>query len=346
MEEKKIVNTMTFGVALAYLFYAFAPSWEWILVGAIVSNLFLIYQPALMAIRADSVPPEKRGTGFALANFLPRLVCIPAPIIAFYLVSKFELVPGMRIAYLAATSLGIGAAATRMFLKETLPKKDDKPPTENFSDLKKELGEDYSTAFRFLFERLPILALFYIVFNFSFQGCLPFFPIFANPQGLGGFLGLSNESWGIIFLAAYIFSTMFLIPVGISVDIIGRRKTLLFVISIAVFATIMYVITPPQTQYTMLSIIISYSLIMFVAAAFRTATSALEADFIPLEKRGRVSGTLAIISSLAAAAGQAVTGLMYEQIDPHFPFFLSAVLMTASFLIVFLFLREPKERKL
>ncbi|MEA2090700.1 MAG: MFS transporter, partial [Thermoproteota archaeon] len=106
--RKKIVSTMTFGVALAYLFYAFASSWEWILIGATVSNLFLIYQPALMAIRADSVPAEKRGTGFALANFLPRLICIPAPIIALYLVDTFELIPGMRIAYLAATSLGVG----------------------------------------------------------------------------------------------------------------------------------------------------------------------------------------------------------------------------------------------
>lgn len=42
-----ILGVITFGVASACLFYAFAQSWEWILVGT------------------DSVPPEKRGTGFA-----------------------------------------------------------------------------------------------------------------------------------------------------------------------------------------------------------------------------------------------------------------------------------------
>ena len=72
--RKKIVVTMTFVIALTYLIYAFAPSWEWILVGAVIANFSLIYQPALLAIRADSVPPEKRGVSFAFMDFLSNLV--------------------------------------------------------------------------------------------------------------------------------------------------------------------------------------------------------------------------------------------------------------------------------
>jgi DHA1 family multidrug resistance protein-like MFS transporter len=37
--RRKIVVFMTFGVALSYLFYAYAPSWEWILAGAILLNI-------------------------------------------------------------------------------------------------------------------------------------------------------------------------------------------------------------------------------------------------------------------------------------------------------------------
>jgi len=52
-----LISTMTFGVALSYIFYALAPSWHSILVGAMVGNLCLIYQPALLAMTADSLPP-------------------------------------------------------------------------------------------------------------------------------------------------------------------------------------------------------------------------------------------------------------------------------------------------
>lgn len=56
-----LVSTLTFGVASSYIFYAIAPSWHFILIGAVLANLSLLYQPALMAMMADSLPPEKRG---------------------------------------------------------------------------------------------------------------------------------------------------------------------------------------------------------------------------------------------------------------------------------------------
>lgn len=54
-----LISTLTFGVALSFLFPVFAPSWEWILVGAVIGSLCLLYQPALMAMISDSTPPEK-----------------------------------------------------------------------------------------------------------------------------------------------------------------------------------------------------------------------------------------------------------------------------------------------
>ena len=56
-----LVSTMTFGVALSYIFYVVAPSWHLILIGSVIGNLCLIYQPALFAMMADSLPPERRG---------------------------------------------------------------------------------------------------------------------------------------------------------------------------------------------------------------------------------------------------------------------------------------------
>ncbi|NIN64746.1 MAG: MFS transporter, partial [Anaerolineae bacterium] len=67
-----LVTTMTFGIALSFILYAVAPSWHWILLGAAINSLCLIYQPALMAMIADSVPSERRGMGFSIITLIER----------------------------------------------------------------------------------------------------------------------------------------------------------------------------------------------------------------------------------------------------------------------------------
>lgn len=62
--RKWLITTMIFIAAFARLFYVYAPSWEWIMVGAVIAGVCRIYQPALNAIVSDSLPKEKRGMGF------------------------------------------------------------------------------------------------------------------------------------------------------------------------------------------------------------------------------------------------------------------------------------------
>ena len=169
--RRKIVVFMTFGVALSYLFYAYAPSWEWILVGAIILNVCLLYQPALLAIRADSVPPEKRGTGFALADFFSWTVSIPAPFVVIYLVSTLGLIEGMRVAYLATVGLVTCATLLRLLLKETLPKEERKIYAKNFTERWKDFKTEYLDATKFVLKALPALVMVYLLCNFAFWGC-------------------------------------------------------------------------------------------------------------------------------------------------------------------------------
>ena len=148
--RKNIIALMSFAISSSYFIYAFAPSWEWVLIAATLNSVCLLYQPALLALRADSVPPEKRGFGFALTEFLPGLVSIPGPIIATYLVLTNGTIGGMRIAYFAAFALGIVAAVVRLFLKETLPERKDKRGLSFQADFKTE----YSDAIKFIFKNM------------------------------------------------------------------------------------------------------------------------------------------------------------------------------------------------
>jgi len=85
-----LISTLTFGEAFSFLFYVFAPSWEWILVGAIIGNLCLLYPPALMAMISDSTPPEKRGMAFSLTTLTGNVATTPAPIVADIMVTVFR----------------------------------------------------------------------------------------------------------------------------------------------------------------------------------------------------------------------------------------------------------------
>ncbi len=80
--RKWLVAIMTFGLSFGYLFLVFAPSWQWIVLGLVIQNLCLIYQPALMAMMIDSLDPAKRGTGLNFYSVVTGLVAIPAPLIA------------------------------------------------------------------------------------------------------------------------------------------------------------------------------------------------------------------------------------------------------------------------
>jgi len=339
--RRKIIIFMTFGVALSYLFYAYAPSWEWILVGAIVLNTCLLYQPALLAIRADSVPPEKRGTSFALADFFPWIVSIPAPFVVIYLVSTMGLIEGMRVAYLAAVGLVACAALLRLLLKETLPKEERKISAKNFTERWKDFKTEYLYATKFVLKALPALVMVYVLCNFAFWGCWPLFSIFAVD-----FLGISQENWGFINVLANIIYVATVLPVGVLLDKIGRKKVLLPFITLVAVSAFLYAATPSRTEYTLLFLIASFPFVMLTQSLLFILFPALEADLVSRKKRGRVTAVLMLLCSVAGAAGQTLGGIMYEQIDQRFPFLILGVLATISFFITLLWVKEPAKREI
>lgn len=339
--RKKIIVTMTFTVALAYLFYAFAPSWEWILIGALISNFCLIYQPALMAMRADSVPPEKRGIGFALADFLPMLVSIPSPMISGYLVSTMGRVDGVRLLYLATVGIGVVGAFIRFLLKETLPEKKREPEAESFWRFREDFKRQYSDATKFVFRFLPYLALIYMVFEFGFMGCYWFFQIFAVD-----FLGISNSDWGVVYALSLIVYLGTVVPIGVLVDKVGRRKLMLSLTGIVCLSAFLFALTPQRTEYTLIYVIVSFPMLMLANVAMFNVFPVLEADLVPREKRGRVSATLFLLSGIAGAAGQALAGFAYERIHPRFPFILLTALIFVDFILIIFLVKEPREREL
>src|SRR4030042_3907790 len=97
--RKWLIMTMTGLAGISRIFYVFAPTWEWIAIGAIILGLTGIYQPALEALIADSIPPERRGMGFGIVRLIGSVSTTPSPLLAGLLYLRLGLIPTMRMSY-------------------------------------------------------------------------------------------------------------------------------------------------------------------------------------------------------------------------------------------------------
>ena len=61
--KKWIVVVGAFGTGVAFLLYAFAPSWEYILVGHMLTCVCQVYGPAYNAIVMEMIPPREARFG-------------------------------------------------------------------------------------------------------------------------------------------------------------------------------------------------------------------------------------------------------------------------------------------
>jgi len=164
--RKRIIAAMTFVVAFSYIFYVFAPDWRFVLIGIIIFNLSSVSQPALQALQADSISPERRGMGYVAAHVFGNVPTIFAPAIAGFLISTYGLTPGMRLVYSIVVACSLAAAIIRSsFLKETLRE----PKKTGFADMRtnvKGFFKDMVEPWKSTSKSLKFLAIAFFLYSF------------------------------------------------------------------------------------------------------------------------------------------------------------------------------------
>ena len=333
--RREIIVAMTYGVALSYLFYALAPSWQLVLIGIIISNLCLIYQPALQAIQADSIPPERRGMGYAASNVIPLIPAIIAPAIAGFLVETYSLVPGMRVAYGIVVACGLAAAMFRMFfLKETL----DSPKRIKLKELGDAFKESISSiveAWRFMPRSVIFLTIAFLISAFEEPMFRLFTALYANDV-----IGVRGFQWGLVETVWMVVTLLAGLPLGRIVDVIGRKKSILLA----------YLFFTPSSIFFIFARGFSQALIAFLffalgGALIGPAYGALQADLIPRDKRGRIMGIIGTLNILATVPSSALGGFLY-QTNPAAPFVLAIILGIATVSVIVFLVKEPRKKEI
>jgi maltose/moltooligosaccharide transporter len=84
------------------------------------------------------------------------------------------------------------------------------------------------------------------------------------------------------------------------------------------------------------------STLLLSAALWRTPVVALMPDITPSEKRSQANGIVNFMGGIGTIIALQTGGMLYKM-SPAFPFWLGSALVVLAALIVFLFIREPKE---
>jgi len=344
-----LISTLTFGVALSYIFYAIAPTWHFILIGAVIANFCLLYQPALLAIMADSLSSGRRGMGYSIINLITSVATTPAPVVAMFLVSNFGPVGGMRIAYTIVTLFFLAAAILRIALKESI-KNPEKIRLRNIvSSYPKAVKEGIG-----IWKQLPRTTLYLLftslVARFSFALSGLYFLVYAiYVLQIGGpptpglhpdpAIELAYIKWGLVMIALFITMIVLAFPSGKLIDKVGRKIPLLFSTLLIIPSMLIFIYGNYETLFIAMPLVGFSQLLAF------SAFQALFADLVPQEKRGKAIGSMNFFTYIFTAVGAIVGGILFDAVSPQSPFILMMVLIIPQFLLMLFFLHEPEKRE-
>lgn len=331
-----LIVTMTFGLAIGSLFFIFAPSWPFMLVGLLVQNLCSIYGPALMAMVIDSLPPENRGAGFSLQSVITTLVLLPAPLIAQYLVVTFNFDLGMRIGYTIVAIAYFSMATLRLRLKETLPSvgEQERPSfIKVLRDYPKSVKEGLN-----VWRKVPKSAfnlfIAIIVINGLVVSCQTYFVVYATQV-----LKMSLEQWAIVVTFRYLTIAVPGILAGLSMDVMGRKRFLILGYLLYVPGMLLFV----NADFNML--LLAFFFFGLGNLLQLNSYQVLMGDLVPRGLRGTVTGCLQFFMFLMQAILQIIVGLLYAFVSPQLPFLLLAAAAIPLSIFVFWKVYEPSVKE-
>jgi MFS family permease len=329
--RQKIISVMSFGIALSFLFFAFAPSWEFILLGTITSSLCLIYQPALFAMVQDSLPHNRRGIGSSLIELIHGSFNTPGPIIAGILLLLFGLVNSMRIIYLIMTTLFLIAAIWRLKLKETMKGRDPIKFRYFITLYPKSIKESFA-----IWKKVPRSMLWVCIIQtiamFGFALTRVINAIYARDVLL-----IPQDQWWLTFIPLLLTMVIASIPIGKMIDVIGRKIPLILGSIIFGCSTTIFIFGDFfMVMVSMILFGISFLLLM-------TSINALIADLVHEENRGRVNGFVNFVSYVSQGLAMLIGSFLFAEVFPQSPFYLSLLLVVPILLIIHFQVVEPKK---
>lgn len=343
----KLISYMTFVYGSAFLIPALTNSWQWLGIGMFVQSLATFYFPARQALIADSIPPNKRGIGFAVTAAIPSAFGLIAPVLGGWLIETYTISRAMKGLYMSGFFISSGIAFFRLrYLKETV----ENPRTIDFS-LGKIPGliiEAYRSVFSVLGDiprRLYTLSFLMSASVFFASLSSSFWIIRATE-----IIGLSIQEWSSVLLVSGVVSVIIGIPVGIIVDRFSKKKIAAISLIIGGFQSLLFL---RSQTYTHVLILAAFTTV--INSFMNPAIQSLFANMTPRDKRGRILASIGgggiwlmrgawgsgVLGMSMQTAGTFLSGYLYKY-NPALPWQVLAVALTVIGVLFLVLVDEPE----
>ncbi len=306
------------GLAVDYLFTAFAPTMIWLFVGRIIAGLCGASYTTANAYLADITTPENRAKAFGLMGAAFGLGFIIGPAIGG-LLGEF----GPRVPFFVAAGVsGLNFVYGYLVLPETLPREQRRPFSLARSN---PVG-----AFKVFAKYRGMIPLFTVMFIYFFATSV--YPAIWAFWGIARF-GWSEATIGLT-LAAYGLTSA-VVQGGLTGPIvkwIGERKAVVFGLLTAGLVSVGYGLAPGLITVLVLLIIHGPE------GIFYPALTALMSKEAPADAQGELQGGIASMQSIGMLAGTVmftqVFGYFMQPgapiVSPNVVFYLAAGLMAVG----------------
>ena len=310
----KLIALAGYLSAALTMIYVLAPNWQAIALAQLLQGFMVFQFPPTSAIIADSIAPENRGRGLALMNTISSAIAIIAPYLAGSLLDAQSVDTGMRVLYGVMVAYNLLSATIHLrFLKETSRPAAHPAGSSNLFSLFKSAYGDIPSTLRELPRSLKALAAV-IVLGFVSNGIAgSFWVVFAQD-----YIGLTSSQWGLILLVETSLRCLMYTFAGMAIDRWGRSKCILASLVLSLLAIPAFVFAVGFGQ-----VLLIRAAIAIATAFFVTACSALMADTVSRDMRGRVMAAIGRGTVMLGAASGGTGG-------PGLGFVITIPLMIAS----------------
>ena len=133
---------------------------------------------------------------------------------------------------------------------------------------------------------------------------------------------------------------VFAIPCGKFVDRYGKKNSLL--LTYVMMAVAMpFLIWGDYTKILILSPVIALINILYGASI-----SSLYADLVPVEHRGKISGSSSFMTLISGSIGQIIGGFLYDNVSRPLPLYLFWASVIPILILTLIYIKEPEKHEI
>ena len=286
--------------AAGYLTYLLSPWWPFVFIGlALVMVWQSMASPAIFAVIGDSLPPERRASGFALQSILKRVPIVIAPLAGAAMIDRLGVISGVHL----ALAISIFLALLTLMLVRKINVISAPPQVTNIRNVWR--------TFHSVLKRL-------LVSDVIIRTC-------EGMTGVLTILYVTNVKqvtvgrYGTLVAIQMITSILVYIPAGRIADRVGRKPfVILTFLSFALFPLAIVL----ASSFALL-------ILAFVIGGMREigepSRKAMIVDFAQERLRARSVGLYYLVRSLSVTPAAAIGGLLWK-IAPETPFVIAGII--------------------